>query len=263
MESLGFKLCAFLVWGFCVLGLSEGIGFAGMDVSCLIESMENYHMPTKECVLPVLSKVLGYCIVFGSVLLKVPQIFVIVKNRSIKGLNVASFELEVAGFTIALAYCLFKKLPFSAYGELLFILLQCLVCLALIYYYSPKKGPGMVVKSALYCALAPSLLAGQLDPTLFEALYACQHAIFFGAKLPQIYQNFQAKSTGQLSFLTNFMSFAGCLVRTFTSIQEKAPVSMVVGSVLGILTNGVMVSQIVAYRSASSSEEDVKVKKVE
>ncbi len=36
-----------------------------------------------------------------------------------------SFELEVAGFTIALAYCLFKQLPFSAYGELVFILLQC------------------------------------------------------------------------------------------------------------------------------------------
>lgn len=35
-----------------------------------------------------------------------------------------SFELEVVGYTIALAYCLHKGLPFSAYGELLFLLIQ-------------------------------------------------------------------------------------------------------------------------------------------
>jgi mannose-P-dolichol utilization defect protein 1 len=124
---------------------------------------------------------------------------------------VPSFELEVAGFTIALAYCLFKQLPFSAYGELVFILLQSLICLALIYYYSPHRGKGVWIKSALYCALAPTLLAGKLDATLFEALYACQHAIFFFARLPQIWENFQTKNTGQLSFLTNFMATGGCV----------------------------------------------------
>jgi hypothetical protein len=35
-----------------------------------------------------------------------------------------SFELEVVGYTISLAYCLHKGLPFSAYGELLFLLIQ-------------------------------------------------------------------------------------------------------------------------------------------
>ncbi|KAG6493810.1 hypothetical protein ZIOFF_048813 [Zingiber officinale] len=33
------------------------------------------------------------------------------------------------------------------------------------------------------------------------------------------------KSTGELSFLTCFMNFAGSIVRVFTSIQENAPVS--------------------------------------
>ena len=48
-----------------------------------------------------------------------------------------SFELEVVGYTIALAYCLHKGLPFSAYGELLFLLIQGAV----------------VVSTFLYCAL--------------------------------------------------------------------------------------------------------------
>jgi mannose-P-dolichol utilization defect protein 1 len=237
---------------------------AGTDFTCVMDSMQRYELPTKACVLPLLSKVLGYAIVAASVFLKLPQIYVIVKNRSIKGLSVPSFELEVAGFTIALAYCLFKELPFSAYGELVFILAQSVACLGLIYYYSPKVGPGTWFKTALYCALAPTLLGGKLDARLFEALYACQHAIFFCARLPQIWENFRNKSTGQLSFMTSFMSFAGCVVRTFTSVQENAPLSMLVGCLLGVLTHGTICAQIVAYSSSSDAETtQKKVKKME
>ncbi|KAG0579636.1 hypothetical protein KC19_4G112100 [Ceratodon purpureus] len=241
---------------------TENMG--GMDMSCMMESIERYQLPAKDCALPLLSKFLGYAIIVSSVFLKVPQIWVIVKNKSIKGLSVASFELEVAGFTIALAYCLFRQLPFSAYGEIVFILAQSIVCLALIYYYSPKLGPSVWVKTALYCAVAPMLLGGNLDANLFEALYACQHGIFFFSRIPQIIENFNTKSTGQLSFMTNFMSLGGCLVRTFTSIQENAPLSMLIGCLLGLLTNGVVCAQILAYAPPSAKvEAEKKVKKVE
>lgn len=235
---------------------------AGMNFTCMVQSIQDYQLPTKDCFLPLLSTLLGYAIIVSSLFLKLPQIYIIVKNKSIKGLSVPSFELEVAGFTIALAYCLFKELPFSAYGELVFILLQSIACLALIYYYSPKLGPSVWVKTALYCALAPTLLGGKLDAQLFEALYACQHAIFFFSRLPQIWENFQTKSTGQLSFMTNLMSLVGCGVRTFTSVQENAPFSMLIGCLLGLATNGVVCAQIAAYAPPAKKTQG-KVKKVE
>lgn len=52
------------------------------------------------------------------------QILKILKHNSVRGLSVVAFELEVVGYTIALSYCLHKGLPFSAYGELLFLLIQ-------------------------------------------------------------------------------------------------------------------------------------------
>lgn len=52
------------------------------------------------------------------------QILKIVQHKSVRGLSVVAFELEVIGYTIALAYCLHKGLPFSAYGELAFLLIQ-------------------------------------------------------------------------------------------------------------------------------------------
>jgi len=52
------------------------------------------------------------------------QIMKILEHKSIRGLSLAAFELEVIGYTISLAYCLHKGLPFSAFGEYAFLLVQ-------------------------------------------------------------------------------------------------------------------------------------------
>lgn len=223
--------------------------FIGMNLTCLIVSLQSLELPSRSCLLPLISKALGYAIVAASSIVKVPQIYLIIKNRSVQGLSPASFELEVVGYTISLSYCVFKKLPFSAYGEFSFLLIQALIIVGLIYNLTPTLGVRSWVKAAIYCALAPTVLSGGLNPFLFEALYASQHAIFFFARVPQIIKNYRSKNTGQLSFLTSFMNFAGSLARLFTSFQERAPTSMVVGSGLGVITNGILVSQIRLYNN--------------
>ncbi|GAA0139997.1 hypothetical protein LIER_01428 [Lithospermum erythrorhizon] len=221
--------------------------FVGVDFGCAFGSLSKGEFPEKDCLLPLISKLLGYCIVAASTTVKLPQILKIVKNSSIRGLSVVAFELEVVGYTIALAYCLHKGLPFSAYGELAFLLVQAIILVAVIYYFSQPLGMGTWMRALLFCGVAPTILAGQIDPILFEALYASQHAIFFFARVPQIWENFKNKSTGELSFITCFMNFGGSMVRVFTSMQEKAPMSVVLGSAIGVLTNGTIMSQIIIY----------------
>ncbi|KAL8030013.1 hypothetical protein ABFX02_14G260100 [Erythranthe guttata] len=228
--------------------------FLGMDFSCAVGSLSHGQFPEKDCLLPLISKLLGYCIVAASTTVKLPQILKILKNNSVRGLSILSFELEVVGYTIALAYCLHKGLPFSAYGELAFLLIQGIILVAIIYYYSQPLGTKTWIRALLYCAIAPTIMAGQIDPFLFEALYASQHAIFFCARIPQIWANFKNKSTGELSFLTSLMNFAGSMVRVFTSMQEKAPMSVVMGSVIGIMTNGTILSQIIMYQKPSTKK---------
>ncbi|KAF9601798.1 hypothetical protein IFM89_023329 [Coptis chinensis] len=197
----------------------------GIDLSCVVGSLTDGKIPEKECLLPLISKLLGYSIVAASTIVKLPQILKILQHRSVRGLSVAAFELEVVGFTIALSYCLHKGLPFSAFGELLFLLIQAIILVGIIYYFSQPLGTKTWVRALIYCALSPTILAGQIDPVLFEALYASQHAIFFFARVPQIWENYKNKSTGELSFLTSFMNFAGSMVRVFTSVQEQVPMS--------------------------------------
>ncbi|XP_014505431.1 LOW QUALITY PROTEIN: mannose-P-dolichol utilization defect 1 protein homolog 2-like [Vigna radiata var. radiata] len=200
--------------------------YLGIDLSCAVGSLRHGHFPEKDCLLPLISKLLGYAIVAASTTVKLPQIMKILKHKSVRGLSMISFELEVIGYTIALAYCLHKGLSFSAYGELLFLLIQAIILVAVIYYYSRPLSTITCIRALLYSAIAPTIFAGQIDPLLFEALYASQHAIFLFARIPQIWQNFSNKSTGELSFLTSFMNFAGSMVRVFTTIQENAPNSV-------------------------------------
>lgn len=143
----------------------------------------------------------------------------IVDSKSVKGLSVAAFELEVVGITISLAYFLHKELPFSAFGELAFLWIQALILVACIYYLSRPLSVTTWPRAILYFALAPTLFTGKIDPLLFEALYTSKHLIFLSARLPQIWKNFRNKSTGQLSFLTYVMNFGGCMARIFTTIQ--------------------------------------------
>lgn len=221
--------------------------FMGMDFSCAFESLSDRKLPDMDCLLPLISKLLGYCIVAASTTVKLPQIMKILKHKSVQGLSVVAFELEVIGYTIALAYCLHKGLPFSAYGELAFLSIQAIILVSIIYYFSQPLGITTWIRALLYCAVAPTIIAGQIDPMLFEALYASQHAIFFFARVPQIWENIKNKGTGELSFLTSLMNFAGSMVRVFTSIQEQAPSSVVMGSVIGIFTNGAILFQIIMY----------------
>ncbi|CAO2839634.1 unnamed protein product [Amaranthus hypochondriacus] len=231
----------------------------GMDFGCVFGSLRHGQIPDKDCLLPLISKLLGYCIVAASTTVKIPQILKILEHKSVRGLSVMAFELEVIGYTISLAYCLHKGLPFSAFGEYAFLLVQAIILVAVIYYFSQPVGTSRWMRALLYFGLAPTILAGKIDPMLFEALYASQHAIFLCARLPQIWKNFKNKSTGELSFLTCFMNFGGSMVRVFTSMQEKAPTNVVMGSALGAITNGTLLSQIIIYKKPETKKE----KKVE
>ena len=60
---------------------------------------------------------LGYGILAGSVLVKVPQLLNVLRAGSAAGLSPLSCELETLGLVIAVTYGFLMGLPFSAFGE--------------------------------------------------------------------------------------------------------------------------------------------------
>ena len=64
----------------------------------------------------VISKILGYGIVAGSALVKLPQIIKIVKGKSVAGLSGSSVNIEMLSSTCSLAYYAGLGYPFSTYA---------------------------------------------------------------------------------------------------------------------------------------------------
>lgn len=55
---------------------------------------------------------------------------------------------------------------------------------------------------------------------LISHAYDLNNIILMSARLPQILQNFSARSTGQLSVITYAANTLGCVARLFTTMQE-------------------------------------------
>lgn len=55
---------------------------------------------------------------------------------------------------------------------------------------------------------------------MITAAYDANNLIMIGARVPQIYKNFAARSTGQLSVITFSANTLGCIARLFTTLQE-------------------------------------------
>ncbi|CAA7032192.1 unnamed protein product [Microthlaspi erraticum] len=113
----------------------------------------------------------------------------------------------------------------------------------------------------LYCAIA-IVLSAPIDPRVLEALYDWRHLVFLAARLPQIWMNLRSKSTGQLSFWTCLMNLVGSMASTFTSsLEVNASFSMVLGLVLLVFADGIIMSQILLYRTKGKEEENDSMKR--
>ncbi len=63
----------------------------------------------------------------------------------------------------------------------------------------------------------------------------------------QALENYRNKSTGQLSTITVFLMFAGCLVRIFTSVQETGDRLVIATFCVASMMNGLIFGQILIY----------------
>jgi len=66
------------------------------------------------------------------------------------------------------------------------------------------------------------------------------------AQIPQIFMNWRLKAASW-SFISAFLSTVGNLAKIFTTIQLTNDMLICFGHVLGALTNGVLLYQIIVY----------------
>jgi len=225
-----------------VLQMMKQVGLLNTECSASVAAVLQ-----SACLSLLLSKVLGYLIIAGAFIVKVPQIVKILRNKSAAGLSNSMFILELIILTISSVYGYTNKFPFSTYGETIIVAVQNVIIVFLVFHYQTGN---YALFFALMAGLGAFVYAGvfAIIPTvIINQLFAGNVAILIASRVPQIWANFQAKSTGQLAFLTFFLNFAGTGARVFTTLKEVNDVVLLGSYVISCFLNGVIVAQILAY----------------
>lgn len=106
-----------------------------MTPQCHEELFIKFNFLNVVCLKMILSKGLGYGILAGSILLRVPQIINILKANSAKGLSIISELLQLIAIFGMLAYGYTNKFSIAAYGDNYSLYIQGFIILALCLFY--------------------------------------------------------------------------------------------------------------------------------
>ncbi|KAI8379586.1 uncharacterized protein BYT42DRAFT_569305 [Radiomyces spectabilis] len=214
---------------------------------CYVSLIEDLNFADVDCIKYSLSKGLGFGIVAGGCIVKIPQILSIMGNQSAQGLSLTSYLMETVSYAITLAYNFRQNNPFSTFGEIFFIQLQNIVITLLILFYAGQHAKLLATFAGLigltYCLVDPTMVS----PMLMANLYAATIPLNLASKVPQIYTNFVNKSTGQLSVFAVVNYFAGSAARVFTTMTELDDPLMLSGALLATALNGILLLQVIIY----------------
>jgi len=202
------------------------------------------------------AKLSGSGIAFASILLFTPIILNILRHRTGEGISLATFWMQLIGFSAVFLYNNSKGFPLAAYGENVSLALQSLVILVLAKHFS-KEGitKRFCFGLSVYGAWVTSYLAGWLPASATFGMQVVAMTIITGAIVPQIILNFKRKDTGEWSILTAVMSTGGNALRVFTTLQLTHDPLLLTGYLLGFAVNATLLWQIIAYRKPAGASE--------
>eukprot|EP00775_Hariotina_reticulata_P013397 gene13397-13525_t len=152
------------------------------------------NLPPADVIKLLISKMLGYGILVFSTMVKLPQVFNVLRSHSADGLSAVSFELESWGLLVHTAYGYLRGLPFSTYGEAATMFVQNVVLLALIYSYNRMPASRRLAATTMAVGFVTAVVTGHVSMPLISGMYDLNNFILMGARLPQIAKNFAAKT---------------------------------------------------------------------
>ncbi|KAK7480584.1 hypothetical protein BaRGS_00028160 [Batillaria attramentaria] len=171
------------------------------------------------CLKVAVSKALGFGIILGSLIVKLPQIIKMLQAKSGAGISLMSVTFELIAISATWSYGFAQKFPFSAYGESVFLALQTIIIAFLVLYYGGQSGAAFGYLT-FYVAAMSFLLSPAVPRQLLSLLQTSNAFVIMVSKAIQAYANYKNGSTGQLSVITVYLIFLGAVARIFTSIQE-------------------------------------------
>ncbi|XP_073986433.1 mannose-P-dolichol utilization defect 1 protein homolog isoform X2 [Rhodnius prolixus] len=153
-----------------------------LSEKCYNEFFINLNFLNVMCLKVLVSKMLGFAIIGGSLMVKVPQIMKIWANESAQGVNFLSVLTDLYAISAATSYSFVRSFPFSAYGEGLFLGVQTLMIAMLVLRYNVNNAISTIF-TCLYAVVIYILVTMTPVQTLWS-MQATSVPVLFAGKVP-------------------------------------------------------------------------------
>jgi mannose-P-dolichol utilization defect protein 1 len=218
------------------------------------------------CFSGLLVKGIGVAIIAASCLNKAPVMRNIIISKSAAGFTQFSVYSDILVMSNCAFYGLLNRQPFTAFGENVFLSLQCIAIALLMWKY--KDDPEVKTQQKIMAATGYLLYVIGVIKFLSEDYYYLLMTsvlpMAFLSRGSQVLEAFRLKHMGSNALLTHCMNFVGSSIRIMTTIKEVGwDLAMLSGYFLSVAINGIIIIQFFLYQenTAAFLQEQQKKKK--
>ncbi|XP_060939348.1 solute carrier family 66 member 3 [Limanda limanda] len=190
---------------------------------------------------------------FVCMVLKFPQIFVLIRNKSSSGVSLPSLLLELTGYIVFVTYQMYYDYPPPTYLEYPILISQDAILLLLILHYS-----GSLQQSLLYTLVFVGgwrLLT--VEKWIIDLAMSLCTFISGASKFAQLQCLWKSKDAGQVSALSWSMATYTCMARIYTTMVTTGDMQVLVRFIVMTLLNlWVLLTVLYYQRHSRSAKKD-------
>ncbi|XP_019731672.1 solute carrier family 66 member 3 [Hippocampus comes] len=165
--------------------------------------------------------------------LKFPQIFVLLRAKSTTGISLKSLVLELVGYVVFVTYQVYYDYPSPTYLEYPILIAQDVVLLLLILLYDGRLQDSL--KYGVVFVVGWRVLT--VEKWIIDFAMSLCTIISAASKFAQLQCLWRSKDAGQVSALTWALATFTCATRIYTTVATTGDVQVLVRFVVMTLLN--------------------------
>jgi len=192
------------------------------------------------------AKSTSYVIGLGAMTVYTPIIIKIIQAKDSSGYCISTWVYNLLGLSAATIYPVKRKFKIAAYVELIVLAVQSACVLSVVCFFQNKmlEFAGFMLA---YTALVAAVVLTPIPTTYLAGIQISSSILCNYANVPQILKNYFDRKASWSS-VTAALSVAGNLTRILTTLHFTKDVYVLLGYVLGFITNVVLLFQTWYYK---------------
>ncbi|KAK0132559.1 PQ-loop repeat-containing protein 3 [Merluccius polli] len=198
--------------------------------------------------------VANFTTLFACMVLKFPQIFLVMRAKTTRGVSLHSLLLEVTGYLVFITYQMYYDYPPPTYLEYPILIAQDAILLLLVLHYNGNLRQSLGY--ALAFVVGWRLLTVQ--KWIIDLAMSLCTFISAGSKFAQLQCLWRSKDSGQVSALSWSLAIYTTLTRIYTTLVTTGDTQVLVRFVVMALLNIWVLATVLHYRRRNGSSSSTK-----